>query len=85
MLLVEVILIILLEVVDSSSITVFSFHPVKIITTGEGGIATTNCEILSEKLRLLRSHGIVKDQKNFFHQLMLHGLMNNKYWDSTIE
>jgi dTDP-4-amino-4,6-dideoxygalactose transaminase len=41
-----------------SDITVFSFHPVKIITTGEGGMAVTNDENLAQKLRLLRSHGI---------------------------
>jgi UDP-4-amino-4,6-dideoxy-N-acetyl-beta-L-altrosamine transaminase len=41
-----------------SDITVFSFHPVKIITTGEGGIAVTNNEDLARHMRLLRSHGI---------------------------
>lgn len=41
-----------------SDITVFSFHPVKIITTGEGGMAITNDSILAKRLRLLRSHGI---------------------------
>ena len=50
---------------EYSSITVFSFHPVKIITSGEGGIATTNCNILAEKLRILRSHGIVKDVNKY--------------------
>ena len=44
-----------------SDITVFSFHPVKIITTGEGGVAMTNSSYLSEKMQLLRSHGIVKN------------------------
>lgn len=44
-----------------SDITVFSFHPVKIITSAEGGMALTNCHELSTKLRLLRSHGIVSD------------------------
>jgi UDP-4-amino-4,6-dideoxy-N-acetyl-beta-L-altrosamine transaminase len=44
-----------------SDITVFSFHPVKIITTGEGGMALTNDDNLAEKLRLLRSHGITSD------------------------
>ncbi len=44
-----------------SDITVFSFHPVKIITTGEGGIATTNSQELAEKMRRLRSHGITRD------------------------
>ena len=41
-----------------SDITVFSFHPVKIITTGEGGIAVTNNFAINKKLRLFRSHGI---------------------------
>ena len=41
-----------------SDITVFSFHPVKIITTGEGGMAVTNDAALAKHLRLLRSHGI---------------------------
>jgi UDP-4-amino-4,6-dideoxy-N-acetyl-beta-L-altrosamine transaminase len=41
-----------------SDITIFSFHPVKIITTGEGGMAVTNDSALAKHLRLLRSHGI---------------------------
>ncbi len=41
-----------------SDITIFSFHPVKIITTAEGGMAVTNDETLANRLRLLRSHGI---------------------------
>jgi len=41
-----------------SDITVFSFHPVKIITTGEGGIATTNNPKIAERLYRLRTHGI---------------------------
>lgn len=44
-----------------SDITVFSFHPVKIITTGEGGMALTNNDELAIKLGLLRSHGITRD------------------------
>lgn len=44
-----------------SDITVFSFHPVKIITTAEGGLATTNDKKLAEKMKTLRSHGIVRD------------------------
>ena len=44
-----------------SDITVFSFHPVKIITTGEGGAATTNNMLFAEKMKLLRSHGITRD------------------------
>ena len=45
-----------------SDITVFSFHPVKIITTAEGGMAMTNSVALAEKMRLLRSHGISRDE-----------------------
>jgi UDP-4-amino-4,6-dideoxy-N-acetyl-beta-L-altrosamine transaminase len=41
-----------------SDLTVFSFHPVKIITTGEGGMVVTNDDALAKHLRLLRSHGI---------------------------
>lgn len=44
-----------------SDITVFSFHPVKIITTAEGGMALTNSEELATRLGLLRSHGITRD------------------------
>ena len=44
-----------------SDLTVFSFHPVKMITTGEGGLITTNNKLLAKKIRLLRSHGITKD------------------------
>lgn len=46
-----------------SDITVFSFHPVKIITTGEGGLALTKNEVLADKMRQLRSHGITRDFK----------------------
>lgn len=44
-----------------SDITVFSFHPVKIITTAEGGMALTNNAGLCERMALLRSHGITRD------------------------
>lgn len=44
-----------------SDITVFSFHPVKIITTGEGGMTLTNSDELATRLGLLRSHGITRD------------------------
>ena len=50
-----------------SSITVFSFHPVKIITTGEGGAVTTNDKKISERITCLRSHGIIKDPNNFIY------------------
>ena len=45
-----------------SDITVFSFHPVKIITTCEGGACMTNDKVIFEKLYKLRSHGIVRNQ-----------------------
>ena len=44
-----------------SDMTVFSFHPVKIITTGEGGMVLTNSREMYEKLARLRSHGITRD------------------------
>lgn len=46
-----------------SDITVFSFHPVKIITTGEGGMALTNKPELAERMSRLRSHGITRDAR----------------------
>jgi UDP-4-amino-4,6-dideoxy-N-acetyl-beta-L-altrosamine transaminase len=45
-----------------SDITVFSFHPVKIITTAEGGACMTNDTALAQKMALLRSHGITRDE-----------------------
>jgi len=47
-----------------SDITVFSFHPVKIVTTAEGGMAVTNDAKLAEQLNLLRSHGITRDESS---------------------
>ena len=51
-----------------SDITVFSFHPVKTITTGEGGMAITNDADIATKLRLLRSHGITRDASAMSHE-----------------
>jgi len=50
-----------------SDITIFSFHPVKIITTAEGGMALTNSDTLAEKMQLLRSHGITRDSNKMTH------------------
>ena len=47
-----------------SDIVVFSFHPVKIITTGEGGAALTNCEHLNKEMLKRRSHGIEREKNN---------------------
>jgi len=46
---------------EYSDITVFSFHPVKIVTTAEGGMALTNNSVLAEQMALFRSHGITRD------------------------
>ena len=51
-----------------SDITVFSFHPVKIITTAEGGMATTNSPQLAEKMQLYRSHGVTRDPSLMTHK-----------------
>ncbi|MBG0843048.1 UDP-4-amino-4,6-dideoxy-N-acetyl-beta-L-altrosamine transaminase [Ectopseudomonas toyotomiensis] len=51
-----------------SDITVFSFHPVKIITTAEGGMALTNDLELANKMALLRSHGITRDPSLMTHE-----------------
>lgn len=50
-----------------SDMTVFSFHPVKHITTGEGGMITTNSKEFYEKLSLLRTHGITKEDSRFLN------------------
>lgn len=47
---------------EYSDITVFSFHPVKIVTTAEGGVATTNSKVLAQKMNLFRSHGVTRDE-----------------------
>jgi UDP-4-amino-4,6-dideoxy-N-acetyl-beta-L-altrosamine transaminase len=51
-----------------SDIAVFSFHPVKIITTAEGGMALTNDAVLADKMLLLRSHGITRDPEQMTKQ-----------------
>jgi UDP-4-amino-4,6-dideoxy-N-acetyl-beta-L-altrosamine transaminase len=50
-----------------SDITVFSFHPVKIITTAEGGMALTNNDALASRMALLRNHGITRDPALMTH------------------
>lgn len=53
---------------EFSDATVFSFHPVKIITTGEGGAVATNDPDLDREVRLLRSHGITRDHDRFINE-----------------
>ena len=48
-----------------ADLTTFSFHPVKVITTGEGGAIVTNNQVYAERMRLFRSHGIEKKAINF--------------------
>jgi len=50
-----------------SDITVFSFHPVKIVTTAEGGMCLTNDDTLAERMALFRSHGITRDPALMTH------------------
>lgn len=64
---------------EYSDITVFSFHPVKIITTAEGGMATTNNAALASRMRLLRSHGITRDNAE------MHGLSHGPWYYEQIE
>lgn len=51
-----------------SDITVFSFHPVKIVTTAEGGMAMTNDDQLASRMALLRSHGVTRDPALMTHE-----------------
>ena len=51
-----------------SDITVFSFHPVKIVTTAEGGMVLTNDDDLAARMDLLRSHGVTRDQSLMTHE-----------------
>ena len=62
-----------------SDITVFSFHPVKIITTGEGGAALTNNTELANRMKLLRSHGITRNQD----EMMKISPFRHTNWRST--
>jgi UDP-4-amino-4,6-dideoxy-N-acetyl-beta-L-altrosamine transaminase len=60
---------------EFSDIAVFSFHPVKMITTGEGGVAITNSLDLANSMRSARSHGIVRDEASF------HQTPKNEIWN----
>ena len=51
-----------------ADITIFSFHPVKIITTAEGGVAVTNDPVLARRMHLLRSHGITREPGEMTHE-----------------
>ena len=50
---------------SQADMTIFSFHPVKSITTGEGGVVTVNSAAFAEKMRMFRTHGMTKDRRLF--------------------
>ncbi|MFQ5787793.1 MAG: aminotransferase class I/II-fold pyridoxal phosphate-dependent enzyme, partial [Thermodesulfobacteriota bacterium] len=66
-----------------SDMTVFSFHPVKHITTGEGGAITTNNQDLYEKLLLLRTHGITKTHEKFINKDLAYSPSENSLSELT--
>lgn len=53
---------------EHSDVVSFSFHPVKLITTGEGGALSTNDDALADRLRRLRSHGVTRDPAHMVHE-----------------
>ena len=57
-----------------SDIATFSFHPVKSITTGEGGVVTTNIKSIADKCRLFRSHGIIRKKNHWEYDVVFSGL-----------
>ena len=57
-----------------SDICTFSLHPLKTITTGEGGITTTNSSLLNKKIKMIRSHGIVKSKFHWKYDVVENGL-----------
>jgi len=68
----------------TSDCSILSFHPVKHITTGEGGAVTTNSAKLYEKLKMLRTHGIVKDSVSFKNNKLAYdtnGNLNPWYYE----
>jgi len=61
-----------------SDMTVMSFHPVKHITTGEGGVVLTNDENLYKRLKRFRSHGITSNPKDFINKVLASPIQNSK-------
>ena len=62
-----------------SDCSTFSFHPVKHIATGEGGMITTNSKVIYDKLLKLRTHGVTKDGDQLTQNPVL-VLRNAKHW-----
>ena len=67
-----------------SDITVFSFHPVKIVTTGEGGMALTNDPAIAERMVRARSHGITRDASRFVGDFGTQGPASWHYEQQTL-
>ena len=65
---------------SNSEMTVFSFHPVKAIATGEGGMITTNDINLYKRLKKIRSHGITKEKDNFLNFKNDQSKSDKNYW-----
>ncbi len=66
-----------------SDLCVFSFHPVKIIAGGEGGVITTNSDLLYKKLTSLRTHGVIQDSTKFKNKAIAftNNQINNWYYE----
>lgn len=62
-----------------ADISIFSFHPVKIITTAEGGMAVTNDPALAQKMQLLRSHGVTRDPS------LMHGESHGPWYYQQVD
>jgi len=62
-----------------ANLAIFSFHPVKHIATGEGGMITTNDEVLYKKLLHLRTHGITKNNNDFINDISFANSTENKF------
>ena len=63
-----------------SSVATFSFHPVKTITTGEGGALSTNSEAIAIRARRLVSHGIERNTQNFVGESLTRQKLHNEQW-----
>ena len=61
-----------------SDMSVFSFHPVKVITTAEGGLISTNNKKFYENILLIKNNGIMRNSKKFFLKETKNITMNNK-------
>ena len=63
-----------------ADMTISSFHPVKTITTGEGGVACTNSKLLFERLKIYRNNGIVRDYKYWKHRYLEHPIASYEFF-----